>query len=89
MACGSPVLISDSPALREYFVENEHIHYYEPGNSLSLKNKLLQIMNNYNESLNIAEQANTLVINKFTTKNMARLWLRILNDYKKNEDYAC
>lgn len=86
MACGSPVLISDAPTLREYFAEDEHIHYYEPGNSLSLKNKLLQIMNTYEESLNIAEQANTLVSNKFTTKNMEKSWLRILNDYKKNED---
>jgi len=82
MACSSPVLISDAPTMREYFIEDKHIRYYEPENSLSLKNKLLQIMDNYKESLNIAEQANILVINKFTTENMAKSWLSILDDYE-------
>lgn len=82
MACKSPVLISDSPCIREYFTENEHIHYYEPENCLSLKDKLLQVMNNYEKSLIIAEQSYMLVNEKFTTKNMARTWHHILNDYK-------
>lgn len=82
MACKSPVLISDSPCLREYFAESEHIHYYEPENCLSLKDKLLQVMNNYEKSLIIAEQAYMLVNEKFTTKNMAITWQRILNGCK-------
>ena len=85
MACKAPVLISDSPCHREYFVENEHIYYYEPENCPSLKHKLRQITDNYQESLGIAEQAYRLLNENFTTKNMARIWQNILDSDKQTQ----
>lgn len=71
MASGSPVLISDAPTMREYFTENEHINYYEPENSKSLKNKILDILENYKFALECAEKARILINSKFNSKNMA------------------
>ena len=78
MACKAPVIISDSPCHREYFVGDEHIYYYEPENRSSLQGELRRIADNYQEALGIAGQGHALVSEKFATRNMAGTWQHIL-----------
>ena len=78
MACKAPVIISDSPCHREYFVGDEHIYYYEPENSSALQGELRRIADNYQEALGIAVAEYKLVNEKFATRNMAGTWQQVL-----------
>lgn len=78
MACGTPVLIADSPPMRELFVENEEIVYYEPGNSEDLAKKIKMLWDNRDLLEKISQNAYQKIQNRFNYKNMEKQVAHIL-----------
>ena len=85
MACGTPVLISDCPVLRELFQEDEHIFYYEPESTQSLKNKIESIWNNEKLLQQVSLNACRIVNDIYNEKNM-NLQLKKLFGIRKNSN---
>lgn len=71
MACGTPVLVSDSPPMRELFQESKHIFYYEPQNPNSLAEIAKKIWNNEILLSKLSVNARRLVESKLNSENMA------------------
>ncbi len=75
MACGAPVLLSDSPPMREYFKEDKHVFFYRPEDAEDLKNKIVMVLS---DPVSCASKAQTeaqgLIFRKFTTRRMAGTW---------------
>lgn len=71
MACGTPVLISDSLPMRELFKEDSEIFYFEPENICSLKNKINKIWDNEELLSKISSNARRIIVNKYNSQNMA------------------
>lgn len=72
MASGTPVLISDSLPMRELFVENKEIFYFEPENKSSLEEKLNDIWNNEALLKDVSNNAYKSIKIKYNTFNMAK-----------------
>lgn len=78
MACGTPVVISDSLPMRELFTENSNILYFEPENVSSLSIKINEVWDNQ-ELLNVISiNARNLIEKKFNSQKMAEQLERIL-----------
>ena len=72
MACGTPVLVSDSPSMRELFKENEEIFYFEPENPESLKSKLIELWDNKLMLENVSKKGKIKISNQLNSENMAK-----------------
>jgi glycosyltransferase involved in cell wall biosynthesis len=71
MACGTPVIVSRSPALEEYFFdERSGCLYYEPENKASLRSAIVALMEDesFRKKLSTAALVNS---RKHTSKGMA------------------
>jgi len=72
MACGTPVLVSDSPAMRELFKEDEEIFYFEPEKSENLEKKLNELWGNNLLLERVSKNGRAIIENKFNSINMAK-----------------
>ena len=72
MACGTPVLVSDSPSMRELFDENEEIFYFEPENPESLERKLINLWSNKLMLEKVSKKGKIKIAKKLNSENMAK-----------------
>ena len=79
MACGTPVLISDSLPMRELFREDEEIFYFEPENSISLGHKLEQIWDNESLLKKVSLNARSKVDKELNNDNMVKQLEKIID----------
>jgi glycosyltransferase involved in cell wall biosynthesis len=70
MACGKAVIIADAPPLRELFEDGKHCLFYDPENSVDLKNKIEFLLNNRQIREELAKNGYGLVCKNFTCKQM-------------------
>ncbi len=80
MACGTPVLISDSVAMRELFKENEEIFYFEPEDSDKLLGKIDMIWGNKELLSRVSISARQKILSRLNTVNMADQLEKIVNE---------
>ncbi|MDA9801509.1 glycosyltransferase [Candidatus Pseudothioglobus singularis] len=71
MACGTPVLISDSPSMRDLFEENQEIFYFEPENKESLEKKLTELWGNKKLLERISKNGKIKINKTLNSENMA------------------
>jgi glycosyltransferase involved in cell wall biosynthesis len=70
MACGKAVIIADAPPLRDLFEDGKHCLFYDPENSVDLKNKIEFLLNNRQIREELAKNGYGLVCKNFTCKQM-------------------
>lgn len=70
MACGSPLIISKSPALEEYFRGAKVCLFFEPGYVDDLREKISFVLSNPYEVEKMVTNASELVRGRFTTANL-------------------
>ena len=78
MACGTPVLVSDSPSMRELFDENEEIFYFEPENPESLERKLINLWSNKLMLEKVSKKGKIKIAKKLNSENMAKQLQKII-----------
>ncbi len=70
MACGSPVLISNIPTIKELFKENVHCLFYNAEDVNSLKNKLLKLIKSKQYRMILSSNSLKLVRERYTIESM-------------------
>ena len=68
MSCGVPVLVSDSPPMRELFQENKHVFYYEPENPKSLACSVERVWNDQRLLSEVSSNARNVVVGCYPTR---------------------
>ena len=81
MACGSPVLISSSPALQELFKNNVDCLFFKAEDPKDLKNKILKLLNDKKLQSKLTDSGLKLVNQKYNTKNMANQIEKQINKF--------
>lgn len=72
MATKTPVIVSDSPPMRELFREREHIFYYQPEDAESLRKLILEIWENFDLLESISRNAHDLVSSRLNVEAMGK-----------------
>ncbi len=71
MACGTPVLISDSLPMRELFKEDKEIAYFEPENQDNLEKKISQVWSNEQLLKTLSRNSRKKIEEKYNSLFMA------------------
>ncbi|MCK4948009.1 MAG: glycosyltransferase family 4 protein [Candidatus Aureabacteria bacterium] len=72
LAAKKPVITADTPAIREIFVDNEHLKLCRRADPESLASAILELKNNQELRERIAENGYRLAIKKFTPQALGR-----------------
>lgn len=76
--CGTPLIVSDSPPMREVFTEKEHCLFYEAGNPDALRATLRYAKEHPEEMLAMAARARAHVLKNRTPRHAAESLERVL-----------
>jgi glycosyltransferase involved in cell wall biosynthesis len=76
-----PSVFTDSGDISLYIIANKHAIIVPPENPDLYAQKLLYILNNYNESLKMAAEGEIFVRNNFGVKEQSRLVIQFLKSY--------
>ena len=71
MACGTPVIISDSPPMRELFTDRENILFYKPLSTESLRKCIDDVWNEEDFLRTISRNGCVIIQNKLNSVQMA------------------
>ena len=83
IACRKPVITGDSLAIKESFINKKNILLCENRNSLSLSNAILEIKNDNELRVKIAENGYILFKNSFSSEKIGEIIVDIIIDLKK------
>uniref|UniRef100_A0A7C4YGF1 Glycosyltransferase n=1 Tax=candidate division WOR-3 bacterium TaxID=2052148 RepID=A0A7C4YGF1_UNCW3 len=72
IACKTPVLTSDTPAIREVFKHRENIYLCKIADADSIKNGILELKNSKKLREKIAENSHRLFLEKFTPEKIGK-----------------
>jgi len=71
MACGTPVIMADSPPMREYFTESKHIFFFKPQCASSLLAVTREVYNDEQLLRAVSERARQHVEDRFNILDTA------------------
>lgn len=77
MSMGIPCISSDINGPREIIGNNERGYLFESGSSEKLADRIIYVMNNYEEAIMVADKARKYVSENFDIKNMCGKLLKI------------
>ena len=76
LSCGCLLITDSNKKMKNIFKDNEHVVYFK--NKNELRKKLLYFSKNLNQSYEIAKKGNQLFINKYSSDNRFKDFLKIL-----------
>lgn len=84
MACGAPVVVSDSLPMRELFGHKQAVSFYEPENPDSLRSKIELLMASKKEREVLSKRGQELVRSNYNVEEMERKLKRIFAQKSKS-----
>lgn len=78
MACGTPVIASDSPGTREVIVDNDNGYLIDCGDYQRLAERVMELYNNPETIKKASQQAQKCVESKFSIKQLVDNFCRIV-----------
>ena len=82
-ACGVPVVVPRLPALEEVVEEEKTGLFYQPGNSKSLAQKIMLLIENKHMGKKMGEKGMEMVQEKFEWERLANHYVMICEDFVK------
>jgi glycosyltransferase involved in cell wall biosynthesis len=84
LAMGKPVITADSPAVREFFQDGEHLFLVPPGDGAALADKIVYLLEHPDAARSAARKGSELVWSQFSSSSIGRRFIDAVADIRGN-----